>query len=677
MNANNTLNGQSRLFDFLYMLPVIVFSAFSVLAVRLHIYTRPMSQFYWTSDTDNSQLSDSFAYCKMVLITAGSVLALVMLAVAAARGDFDFKKLRLTKPYICMLVYSAFAVLSYIFCNYKEFSLLGYNERFEGLIVLLCYMFMLFYIMNMADSPRRIRIVLWGLFVSLSIGLVIGCFQAAANDPFKTAFVQKLITPNMLLTDGRTSWQAIDELIAAGDNSFSFNFPPGAVYMTLFNINYVSMYICLLLPVLAMLFIRSFDRASVLSSAKTGDKASRIALGAAMLILFGLSLYNLICSNSASAYVGLAVILVSALALLGRNIKRWALPLSVILAVSAGILVKTSDRWLKEVGNTLNSGAETAVELVFRDAYADGDTAANVQKELTAADFPNSPASIKPVLDYMFTEERGFGISYNGHLLHIYTKSGNALGAYDENDEPVRIERTEGGNYIFLDERFHDYTYMSLLTDDEGYLYVRMHHSRNFDFRFMEDGTYFVTPYIRLTQVPKYEISGLIKDLSFGTSRGYIWSRSLPLLKHHILLGSGPDTFCMEFPQYDYAGKYTWMQPWYWQIIVDKPHNMYIQTGINTGCVSLFALLALFFFYSKDALDAGYDFSEKARPDSVSYIGAGIFLGVWAFLAVAMFNDSSVSTAPTFWTLLGLGFACSKLIRSEKEVFSDEEKQDA
>ncbi len=36
--------------------------------------------------------------------------------------------------------------------------------------------------------------------------------------------------------------------------------------------------------------------------------------------------------------------------------------------------------------------------------------------------------------------------------------------------------------------------------------------------------------------------------------RGYLWSTSLPLLKDHLFLGSGPDTFVFEYPAYDIKG---------------------------------------------------------------------------------------------------------------------------
>ena len=72
------------------------------------------------------------------------------------------------------------------------------------------------------------------------------------------------------------------------------------------------------------------------------------------------------------------------------------------------------------------------------------------------------------------------------------------------------------------------------------------------------------------------------------SNRGYIWSRSIPMIKNTIFLGHGPDTFLFYFPQYEYDAKVKWTgTP---MMIVDKPHNMFIQTAINTGLISLIAL---------------------------------------------------------------------------------------
>lgn len=39
------------------------------------------------------------------------------------------------------------------------------------------------------------------------------------------------------------------------------------------------------------------------------------------------------------------------------------------------------------------------------------------------------------------------------------------------------------------------------------------------------------------------------------SGRGYIWGRTIPLLKKFLLWGSGPDTFTVKFPQTDYVMK--------------------------------------------------------------------------------------------------------------------------
>ena len=37
-----------------------------------------------------------------------------------------------------------------------------------------------------------------------------------------------------------------------------------------------------------------------------------------------------------------------------------------------------------------------------------------------------------------------------------------------------------------------------------------------------------------------------------ASGRGYVWGRTIPLFARYFLVGSGPDTFAIEFPQNDY-----------------------------------------------------------------------------------------------------------------------------
>ncbi|MBQ1906807.1 MAG: hypothetical protein II173_01395, partial [Firmicutes bacterium] len=116
--------------------------------------------------------------------------------------------------------------------------------------------------------------------------------------------------------------------------------------------------------------------------------------------------------------------------------------------------------------------------------------------------------------------------------------------------------------------------------------------------------------------------------------------------------------------------------------IYDKPHDLYIQTGVNTGVLSLIAQLGIFFFYFRDSLKTGFGLRKKedqnvsnseGASSAVSALGIlpyaamGCFLGVAGYLVVGIFNDSSVSTAPYFYSVLGLGFCINAMIREAEK----------
>jgi hypothetical protein len=146
-----------------------------------------------------------------------------------------------------------------------------------------------------------------------------------------------------------------------------------------------------------------------------------------------------------------------------------------------------------------------------------------------------------------------------------------------------------------------------------------------------------------------------------GSSRGYIWSRTLPLLKETILIGHGPDTYAMYFPQDDVIGKLKFFSTP--RIIVDKPHNMYLQTAINTGILSLFALFWLWgnYLYSSLILYFKSDLNNWKERLGISLMGS-----VTAYLIAGFFNDSVISVAPVFWIILGLGISLNILVDKEQ-----------
>jgi len=144
-----------------------------------------------------------------------------------------------------------------------------------------------------------------------------------------------------------------------------------------------------------------------------------------------------------------------------------------------------------------------------------------------------------------------------------------------------------------------------------------------------------------------------------ASKRGYIWSRTIPLLDDVLLTGYGPDTFAIFFPQEDVLGKLKYFN--LAKKIVDKPHNMYLQIWVNTGLISLIAVITLFIVYFIKNSFKYY----KVKFNTYYYkIGIGLFVAFFAYLVAALFNDSNISVAPVFWTILSLGITAQLKINN-------------
>ena len=138
-----------------------------------------------------------------------------------------------------------------------------------------------------------------------------------------------------------------------------------------------------------------------------------------------------------------------------------------------------------------------------------------------------------------------------------------------------------------------------------------------------------------------------------GSNRGYIWSRSIPLLFKNIIIGAGVDNFVFEFPQDDAKDKLVILGNPY--VIVDKPHNFFLQVGINTGLLSLVLMVAFFGYYIIQTIKL----VVKENNNFLNSIRLAIVAGVIAYLACGMTTDSVVSVSPVFWALIGAGFGAN------------------
>lgn len=163
---------------------------------------------------------------------------------------------------------------------------------------------------------------------------------------------------------------------------------------------------------------------------------------------------------------------------------------------------------------------------------------------------------------------------------------------------------------------------------------------------------------VRFREIKRYGFEGRDR---FATGRGFVWARSLPLLWEAIILGYGPDMFLFHFPQDDYLAKLRAGYPP--MLRFDKPHNMYLQIGINTGGISLLVVLAFFGIYMVHS----FLLLWRAKFEDIREVyGVCILAAVGGYLLAGVFNDSTISVAPVFWGLLGTGIGLNLVLAERR-----------
>ena len=149
------------------------------------------------------------------------------------------------------------------------------------------------------------------------------------------------------------------------------------------------------------------------------------------------------------------------------------------------------------------------------------------------------------------------------------------------------------------------------------------------------------------------------------SGRGHIWSRTIPLLLDHILIGSGPDTFLLEYPHTDFLAM---KQNGFERQIMTKPHSMYLQVGVQTGAVSLLCILVFYAWYAVWSLRL---YAFRKLEYVTEGFGIAAFIGSIGYMISGISNDSMVVTAPVFWGMIGLGIAANAMVdklRKKKEA---------
>jgi hypothetical protein len=272
-------------------------------------------------------------------------------------------------------------------------------------------------------------------------------------------------------------------------------------------------------------------------------------------------------------------------------------------------------------------------------------------------------------IDYFITNDKGLTFSLDGNVATFSVTPEGDLAVVDSKGKDISLAQNASSGEITLeDERFKSAYFTPARDEEEGefFVFALRGEKREWKFRiereeqnrliFQND----LGKTADLVNVPHF---GFKNNPGFGSGRGYIWSVSLPMLKDTIFIGKGADTYCLYFPHKDYVGKYN--ANWGVNMIVDKPHNMYIGIAFNTGLLSLIAWLVLFGVYLVQSFRL---YRRETFDTFASYAGAGIFLGICGFLVSGVVNDTTVSVMPMFYGLFGTGIAANMIVSKRRQA---------
>lgn len=612
-----------------------------------------------------------FTYFKSLWLMV--VSATVVFYALFKHGRFAFQKNNgLHRP---LFIFGLFTILSAVFAQHQTMAVWGDPHHHEGMIVWLCYVIIVLGFAGLVKSRIQFRFQM-GFLIFFSFCLaIIGSMQFFGHDFFEPGFISRYLIPLHL-----------KDLVTQENLSTvsKVRMTEHIVTLTMGNGNFVGMYMAMMFSVsLAFLFKYNSEKS--------------VGWGVA---LFNFVLYIcLLGSKSRTAMIASLIVFAVMAFFMWKKVNKNALVFSVLalgcllmpFVMDAYSLRNNLPRYFSnsfakpvnsirpKIGNfndiklgkdqvtIVFDGVGLTIKMVKDGLELYDQTGEFVPYRMMNAKFAPKKVSNKPVVGRLrdFLEKASGELAIAQKQLEEINESAakEADINFSKNEETAKNEPSQKNEkndefvLLFPQDRLRGYEIHawpgnSVIRVSRGAVKLFLGYTDN-GFKLLNQ---LLQP-IEIKEIETLGFSGREKILS---GRGYIWSRTLPLLKRTMLIGYGPDTFVAHYPNDDYLGKLRFVGDGIRRII-DKPHNFYLQVAVNHGILALMALFVVFFTFFQEC------FSLYCRCKFETFeevAGLGIALAVFSFLATGFLNDSTIMVAPVFWGLLGLGFAVNRLNQS-------------
>ena len=329
---------------------------------------------------------------------------------------------------------------------------------------------------------------------------------------------------------------------------------------------------------------------------------------------------------------------------------------------------------LKKLKWILISVATLLLIIVGVNAITDNTIGNTMQTLLVSLKTLQSP--VERTVDDILTKDDEVEFVMKEDSLHIkYQVLDNDMMTFDLKDnEGTDISyEANGTKIILLDDRF-SMIEIEPCVIGETYSFTVYVDNMRWDFsNQVNDGTYYFLDWAnKFVKLEKADSAVFTNCPKLFSGRGYIWAKTIPLLKKYFFLGAGPDSFQMVFPQYDYVDLAYKFSP---NMLITRAHNMYLQTAVQTGVLSLICFLVFYGMYFVKSVKLYIKRKELLDDDPyLFHIGAGLFVASFGYMLSGIVNDSLPVTAPLYWAVIGIGIAVNSLISKKYPVIIKEKE---
>lgn len=622
------------------LLPMLIALCLIPFVILTKDYETEFSEFVWFNMTEISQI-DSFEHAKSICVVVMGVLAAVVILISEWLNYKQKKRLFENcdiKILVLCSVYFVMVIVSAVCSSYPNFAFTGGGYgQWQTMWVLLANVLLFLYAYMFVDSENKVSVVIKCLMVTVGGLALIGVMQTTGHNPLSWDWVQKIITSQSSI------------------NGITFKEGISNVIITFSNPNYVGPFVALVLPIVA---------AFVTIRASKEDGKTMVCRIAGIAIIIGLFVSLFGSSSSAGAIAVMTGIA------------------AAVLLILVNALTKKSGECEREEGRGNRRktgaiiGAAAVVILVAGIGVSQTEFFKNtVNKLLQGSEDTRNIASIVNLdkgLDVTLRNDEKFV------LTPTYAEGQNvSFQAYDADNKEIPVEwSAEKGRFVLNDERFQMVTLgiANFNVDDQVYPGFRFYDTPNqieWIFMYKDNEWQYYTPFGKFTKLHEVESFGFKDYQNIANRRGFIWSRTIPLMKKYWFKGIGPNAFIIAFPNDDFVGS---KRVGGNTTLVDKPHNAFLQIYIQTGGISAIAYAGLWIFYICGSVRL---FWRRKHFTDTEKIGFGLMIGIFSFAVAGLTNDTVVGSQNMYWILLGTGFAVNRVIQKNREAVRIEAEREA